>query len=108
MRVSVRVRAHYMQTPPYHSLQLLEGGLTEAVAGLFSQLTRDRTRGNVLNLHQEKFKLYIRKNFSLKCGWVLEQAAQGSDDITVPGGIPKVLGCGTWGQFAGEHGGAEH
>lgn len=27
----------------------------------------------------------------------LEQAAQGSDGITIPGSVWKVCGCGTWG-----------
>jgi len=32
-----------------------------------------------------------------KSGQALEQAAQGSSGVTIPGGVQKTCRCGTWG-----------
>jgi len=66
----------------------LKGGCGKVGTLLCSQVTGNRARGNGLKLHQGRTRLDIRKNFFfLKSGQILEQVAQRSGGVTVPGAV---------------------
>ena len=61
-----------------------KGVCFEVGVGLFSQI-----RGNGLKLHQERFQAEKNIYILRKSGEALEQAAQGGDRVTVPGGVKE-------------------
>lgn len=64
---------------------------------LLSQLTRDNTRGNGLELYQGRLKLDIRKNFFTEIGSGIWSGHLGKWWSKCPWQCSKPCGYGSWG-----------
>jgi len=47
-------------------------------------------RGNGFKLHEVRIKKLLRRR-----GSALQQAAEGSGEVIIPGGVQELCGCGT-------------
>jgi len=69
-----------------------KGGCSGVGVGLFSHVT---VTG--LEVAPGRLRLDIWKNFSVKSGHTLAQAARGAGGVTVPGGVQAMCRCSTEG-----------
>ena len=75
------------------AFQYLKGAYKQEGKRLLTRVDGDRTRGNGFKLRQGRFRLDIRRKFSLRGGDALEQVAQGGCGCPIPGGIQGQAGC---------------
>ena len=69
----------------------LKGGCDEEGFGLFSQAT-NRTQGKGHKLYQRRFRLDIRKTFTLREWSGTGRSAQGGGGVSVPGDVQEASG----------------
>jgi len=73
-----------------NAYKYLKGWCQEDGARLFSMVPSDRTRGHVHKLKHRKFRLNVRKNFTLR----LEKIGQRDCGFFFSGGIQNPTGRG--------------
>lgn len=86
--------------PQSWALMGTQGG--QVGISLFSQVTR----GNGLKLLRGRIRLHMRENILIKGLSSSGTTAQSSGEVTIPAGISKQPGCGTWGHDRGGLGSA--
>lgn len=83
----------------------LEGGCSQVGVSLFSQVIGDRTRGNSLKLHQDRFRFNIKKMSSTKRlvkHWnKVPKAVVGSPSLKA------LQRCDTWGHSVSDELGSD-